>query len=95
MILVLSLCRRQSTIRVRLRSVTKPATPPVTIPSMGTSTRDCRNSGGEHLFANLDRCILIHTVPPVFPQFFDRVKSCEIRNLLHIFAMLHIFYSVA
>lgn len=32
-------------MRLRMRRAMKAIAPPVTIPSMGTSTRDCRNSG--------------------------------------------------
>lgn len=45
-VLILFFCMRQSTIRLRMRSAMKAMAPPVTIPSMGTSTRDCRNSAG-------------------------------------------------
>lgn len=44
-VLLLFFCMRQRTIRLRMRSAMKAMAPPVTIPSMGTSTRDCRNSG--------------------------------------------------
>lgn len=76
MILVLSLCRRQSTIRVRMRSVTKPATPPVTIPSTGTSTRDCRNSGKNQVqkprdnFVDLFKLLLLNIC-----VYWDRFSS--------------------
>lgn len=42
--LLLFFCMRQRTIRLRMRRAMKAMAPPVTIPSMGTSTRDCRNS---------------------------------------------------
>lgn len=45
--LLLFFCMRQRTIRLRMRRAMKAIAPPVTIPSMGTSTRDCRNSGWE------------------------------------------------
>lgn len=34
-------------MRLRMRRAMKAMAPPVTIPSMGTSTRDCRNSAEE------------------------------------------------
>lgn len=43
--LLLFFCMRQRTIRLRMSRAIKAMAPPVTIPSMGTSTRDCRNSG--------------------------------------------------
>lgn len=43
--LLLFFCMRQRTMRLRIRRAMKAMAPPVTIPSMGTSTRDCRNSG--------------------------------------------------
>lgn len=43
--LLLFFCMRQRTIKLRIRRAMKAMAPPVTIPSMGTSTRDCRNSG--------------------------------------------------
>lgn len=42
--LLLFFCMRQRTMRLRIRRAMKAMAPPVTIPSMGTSTRDCRNS---------------------------------------------------
>lgn len=46
-VLMVFFCMRQSTIRLRMRRAMKAMTPPVTIPSIGTSTRDCRNSADQ------------------------------------------------
>ncbi len=50
--LLLFFCMRQRTIRLRMRRAIKAMAPPVTIPSMGTSTRDCRNSGEKKSLRN-------------------------------------------